>query len=83
MKVKLQARPSEERNSEAPLGYLGRTALRKEQCNVVDKALLGNDNNGRLATVAKQWLSTQVTRVESKMFSVWSVRRLYNRVTTE
>jgi hypothetical protein len=34
---------SEERNGEAPLGYLGRTALRREQCNVYDEALLGSD----------------------------------------
>jgi hypothetical protein len=39
----LQAQPSEERNGEAPLGYSGRTALRREQCNVDDKAVLGND----------------------------------------
>jgi hypothetical protein len=42
-KVTLQAQPSKERNGEAPLGYSGRTALRREQCNVDDKALLGND----------------------------------------
>jgi hypothetical protein len=39
----LQAQPSEERNREAPLGYSGRTAVRREQCNVHDEALLGND----------------------------------------
>jgi hypothetical protein len=33
----------EERNGEAPLGYSGRTALRREQCNVDDKALLSNN----------------------------------------
>jgi hypothetical protein len=47
--VTLQAQPSKERNGEAPLGYLGRTALRREQCNVDDKALLGND------PVKQQW----------------------------
>jgi hypothetical protein len=34
---------SEEKNCEAPLGDSGRTALRKEQCNVDDESLLGND----------------------------------------
>jgi hypothetical protein len=42
-KVMLQAQPSEEKNGEAPLGYSGRTALRREQCNLDDEALLGND----------------------------------------
>jgi hypothetical protein len=32
-----------ERNGETPLGYSGRTALRRGQCNVDDKALLGNN----------------------------------------
>jgi hypothetical protein len=41
--VTLQSQPSEERNGEALLCYSGRTALRREQCNVDDKALLGND----------------------------------------
>jgi hypothetical protein len=45
----LQAQPSEERNSEALLGYSGRSALRREQCNKDDKALLGNDS------VRQQW----------------------------
>jgi hypothetical protein len=40
---------TKERNGEAPLGYSGRTALRWEQCNVDDKALLGND------PVKQQW----------------------------
>jgi hypothetical protein len=45
----LQAQLSEERNGEARLGYSGQTALRREQCNVDDKALLGND------PVKQQW----------------------------
>jgi hypothetical protein len=45
----LQAQPSKERHGEAPLGYSGRTALRRMQCNVDDKALLGNDS------VKQQW----------------------------
>jgi hypothetical protein len=44
----LRAKPSEERNG-SPLGYSGRTALRMKQCNVDDKALLGNDS------VEQQW----------------------------
>jgi hypothetical protein len=42
-KEMLQAQPSEERNGEAPLGYSGQTALRREQCGVYDEALPGND----------------------------------------
>jgi hypothetical protein len=60
----LQAQPSEERNGEALLGYSGQTALRREQCNVDDKALLGNDpvkQHGIIATVAMQWLSTHLS----------------------
>jgi uncharacterized protein with von Willebrand factor type A (vWA) domain len=45
----LQAQPSEERNGEAPVGCSGRTALKREQCNVDDKAFLGNDS------VKQQW----------------------------
>jgi hypothetical protein len=39
----------ERRNGESPLGHSGRTALRREQCNVDDKALLGKDS------VKRQW----------------------------
>jgi hypothetical protein len=39
----------ERRNGEAPLGYSGRTALRREQCNGDNKALLGNES------VKQQW----------------------------
>jgi hypothetical protein len=60
----LQAQPSEERNGEAPFGYSGRTALRREQCNVDDKTLLGD------GSVKQQWersdrfyAMTQYTRV--------------------
>jgi hypothetical protein len=44
---------------------------------VDDEALLGNDPV-KVATVAMQWLSTQVSTIDSKLFSVWSVRRLHN-----
>jgi hypothetical protein len=47
--VTLQAQPSKERNGEEPLGYSRRTALRREQCNVDDEELLGNDS------VKQQW----------------------------
>jgi hypothetical protein len=45
----LLVQPSEEWKGEALLGYSGRTALRREQCNVDDKSLLGNDS------VKQQW----------------------------
>jgi uncharacterized protein with von Willebrand factor type A (vWA) domain len=70
----LQAQPSEQRNGEAPLGYSGRTALKREQCNVDDKALLGNDS------VKKQWkrsdrcyAMTQDTHVNNGGEDVFSV----------
>jgi hypothetical protein len=31
---KKRAQPSEKRNGDIPLGYSGRTALRREQCNM-------------------------------------------------
>jgi hypothetical protein len=45
----LQAQPSGRRNGEAPLDCSRRSALRREQCNVDNKALLGNDS------VKQQW----------------------------
>jgi hypothetical protein len=42
-------------------------------CNVDDKALLCNDSvskKGSVATVVMQWLSTHVSTMAAKMFSV-------------
>jgi hypothetical protein len=71
----LQAQPSEERNGEDS----GRTALRRDQCNVDDKALLGNDS------VKQQWkrsdccyAMTQYTHVNNG--GVWS--QFHTTVTT-
>jgi hypothetical protein len=51
-------------------------------CNVDDKSLLGNDPASE-ANVSKQGLCKQFSTMEPKVFSVRSVRLLYNRVVTE
>jgi hypothetical protein len=54
-KKTLQAQPSEEMNGDIPLGYSGRTALRREQCDSMPETLV---------TTCKQQIATQ----RSKLF---------------
>jgi hypothetical protein len=68
-----------EKNGEIMLGYSGRTALRRAQCNVYDEALPGNNPTSG-ATVSRQRLGEHVATIAAATFSV---RSAPNNSTTE
>jgi hypothetical protein len=52
--VTLQAQPQEEKNGDAQLGYSGRTALRREQCNGFAQSIAKQRLDKRLYKTLKQ-----------------------------